>query len=117
MHYAACLGDPEIITILVNVKHINLNIIDEETGVNAFWLAAFYGRGQACSILAEKGIDIMNKHSGTNSNALHIAIERKHYKLANMLINSQFPVNEEKVGGISPLDLACTDHKAYEVAI
>ena len=77
--------------------------------MNAFWLASFYGRGEAASLLASLGIDILIKHSVTKSNALHVAIERKHYDLAKMLINSGFPINEEKQGGITALDLACID--------
>jgi len=76
IHFAACVGDAQIIEILSNSKNIDLNIVDEETGVNAFWLASLYGRGEACSILATKGIQILNTHKETLSNALHTAIER-----------------------------------------
>ena len=31
---------------------VDIDVIDEQTGVNAFWLAAFYGHGRAMAILA-----------------------------------------------------------------
>ena len=86
LHFAASLGNVEIVEIVASSKNINLNIVDEETGTNAFWLAVFYGRGEVASHLATKGIDILCKHKETQSNALHISIERHHYKLAVMLI-------------------------------
>ena len=33
-------------------------------------------------LLANSGVDIMNVHSETKSNGLHVAIERGHYALA-----------------------------------
>jgi ankyrin repeat protein len=116
LHFAACIGDPEIINILAKSKRMKLAKLDGDTGVNAFWFAAFYGRGEACAILAELGIDILVQHKETRSNALHVAIMRKHYKLAIMLIQSKFPLNEVKKGGITALHLACLDHDAIGVA-
>jgi hypothetical protein len=57
-------------------------VVDEETGVNSFWLAAYYGKGECMGLLADAGINILNTHSVTKSNALHVAIERKHFEVA-----------------------------------
>jgi ankyrin repeat protein len=65
LHFAACLGNIEIVEILTKSKQIDIDVADEETGVNAFWMAAFYGRGEAASLLATKGIDILSKHKET----------------------------------------------------
>ena len=39
---------------------IDIQVVEPETGVNAFWIAAFYGHGGVMRVLAEKGIDIFN---------------------------------------------------------
>lgn len=79
---AASLGEPEVVRELVKNPKLKLDVIDEETGTNSFWLAAFYGRGENMIILADAGINILNVHKVTNSNALHVAVERKHYEVA-----------------------------------
>ena len=65
LHFASSLGNIEIVEIVASSKNINLNIVDEETGTNAFWLAVFYGRGEVASLLATRGIDILCKHKET----------------------------------------------------
>ena len=54
---------------------IDINYIDKETGTNAFWIAAYYGRGECVSFLANAGANILIKHNESQSNALHVAIE------------------------------------------
>jgi ankyrin repeat protein len=90
--------------------------VDSKTGTNAFWIACFYGRGECVGLLANAGIDIFNKHSETNSNGLHVAIERKHYEVANRLISSKYPLEETKKGGLTPLLLSARDRDAYYVS-
>ena len=51
-------------------------MVDNVTGVNSVWLAALYGHGEVMSLLANAGIDIMNRHNKTLNNALHVATER-----------------------------------------
>ena len=82
-----------------------MDIIDPVTGTNAFWIAAFYGRGATLAVLAEAGINLFVVHNKTKSNALHVAIERKHFGVASMLVKSNFPVWDTKEGGFSPLML------------
>jgi hypothetical protein len=54
----------------------DINVLDPDTGVNSFWLAAFFGNGEVMSILGKQGIDILSHHKETKSNALHVATER-----------------------------------------
>lgn len=42
---------------------VNINIQDPDTGINSFWLASYFGHGDIMQILAESGIDILNKHT------------------------------------------------------
>jgi len=93
---ASALGNPDVVRVLLQNKRLVLDVVDESTGVNSFWLAAYYGRGECMGLLANAGINILNTHRFTKSNALHVACERKHYEVANMLISSKFPLNEVK---------------------
>ena len=86
---------------------VDINHRDEKEGVNAFWLAAFYGHGEIMSILAKHGIDLLNRHKITQSNALHIATEKEHANVVKLLIDSGFPINETKQGGFTALIISC----------
>lgn len=95
---------------------MKIDVVDNKTGTNAFWIAAFYGRGECAGLLANSGINIFNKHIETNSNALHVAIERKHYEVAIMLIASKFPLEDKKTGGLTPLIISARDNAAISVS-
>ena len=114
--YAAALGRADCLRVLVRNPILDLNAEDEKSGANAFWTAAFYGRGECMGILSEAGIDILSTNKHTKTNALHLAIERKHYNIAKMLIESKFPLNDRKDGGLTALILAARDKGAYQVA-
>ena len=91
-------------------------MVDEKTGTNSFWIACFYGRGECVGLLANAGVNLFNKHKETQSNGLHVAIERKHYEVANMLISSRYPLEELKKGGLTPLLLSARDTNAFSVS-
>jgi len=55
---AAVKGNIEIIQLVLKNNSVDINCCDEKTGVNSFWLAAFFGHGQVMTLLAEAGIDI-----------------------------------------------------------
>ena len=71
--------------------------------MNAFWFAAFFGRGKCLNLLAEAGINILTKHKDTRANALHVAVERKHHRVVDMLVNSGFPLDLKMQGGLTAL--------------
>ena len=48
------------------------------------------------TLLAEAGINILGKHKDTESNALHVAMERKHYNIVQMLVQSNYPLDDMK---------------------
>ena len=51
-----------------------MDVIDAKTGVNAFWMSAYYGQGGSLAILADAGVNVFVKHNTTKTNALHVAI-------------------------------------------
>jgi ankyrin repeat protein len=113
---ASAIGEAECLKVILENNQTNIDVVDAKTGTNAFWIACFYGRGECVGLLANAGIDIFNKHSDTNSNGLHVAIERKHYEVATMLISSKYPLEEKKKGGLTPLLLSARDKEAYYVS-
>ena len=58
-------------------------------------------------LLAEAGIDVLNRHKQTHSNALHVAVERNHTHIVRMLTTSGYPLNDAKIDRLTPLILSC----------
>ena len=56
---AASKGSEEMINLILENKNINIHMVNEH-GVNAFWVAAFYGHGTIMTILAKKGINTLS---------------------------------------------------------
>ena len=117
IHLASAAGQTDCLKYMLLCPNIDIDVKDEQTGTNAFWLAAFYGRGEICAMLANSGANILLRHPETGSNALHVAIERKHFMVAKMLIQSKFPVNDTKKGGITPLILISRDKSKEAVSV
>ena len=106
---AAVKGEARIMKVILQNPTIDIHVIDETTGVNSFWLAAFYGHGEILSMLAEAGIDIMNRHKKTLNNALHDACDRQYPHIVQQLVDSGYPLNEKKSGGLTALVSSCVD--------
>ena len=71
---AASMGRPKALEVLLSNLGVDLDICEESSGVNAFWFAAFFGRGKCLKLLAEAGINILTNHRDTRANALHVAV-------------------------------------------
>lgn len=111
--FCASLGLVDCLKVILQNRNLDIDAIEEKSGTNAFWIAAFFGRGECMQLLAQAHIDILNRSKLTNMNALHIALQRKQYRVAKMLIKSGFPLNDLMKGGISPLILCAHDKKAH----
>ena len=94
---------------------VNIHLVDPMTGVNCFWLAANFGNGHVMKILAENGIDTLNTHSKTLSNALHIAVENKNKEIVELLIQSNFPLDKTKKDNITALISSCLDKESEDI--
>ena len=95
---AASRGNPEFIELMLQNKSVDINAIEQKTSVNSFWIASYYGHGEAMSVLAKHGIDVLNRNTVTKSNALHVAVERQFPSIVKLLVESNFPLNETKHG-------------------
>jgi len=42
---AAVLGNKNVMKLLLENPTLDINVHDAKTGVNSFWLAAYYGKG------------------------------------------------------------------------
>ena len=56
---AASIGDSETISLLLENKTIDINRKEKNSMVNAFWVAAFYGRGNAMNQLAAANANVL----------------------------------------------------------
>ena len=71
---AVAKGNSEIIDLMLRNEKIDINQKDE-FGVNAFWIACFYGKVEAIKTLNYMNIDMHVKNQN-GSNSLHIAVKR-----------------------------------------
>ena len=81
----------DFVELMLKNKTININRTDSY-GINAFWIAAFYGHPEIMRLLIARGADIFARnHNG--SNALHIAVKKNNFQIVKALINLKFPLN------------------------
>lgn len=110
---AAVLGHAECVKVLLSNPNCKINMKNPHNGCNAFWFACYYGRGECISLLAEAGIDILNVHRPSLANALHIAAKMKHEGVIQMLSESDFPLDDNMVGGITALMICADDVQMF----
>jgi ankyrin repeat protein len=77
--------------MMLSNKTVNINKTDKY-GINAFWIAAFYGNIEVMKSLVDRGADIFARnHNG--SNALHIAVKKNNFSIVQALVNIKYPLN------------------------
>ena len=93
-----------MIDLMLKNKNINIHV-ENEHGVNAFWVAAFYGHGTIMTILAKRSINTLSKNF-KHVNALHLAVTQDHLHIVKHLLNSDFPLDLQTKDGMTALMLA-----------
>jgi ankyrin repeat protein len=88
---AVAKGRLDIINLMLKNKGLDLNAKDIYSGINAFWLACYFGHSQIMRELANSGIDIyiMNKQK---INVFHLAIYQNFEGIVLMLLKSGFSI-------------------------
>lgn len=61
----AALGFVECLKVILKNQSLDIDAVEEKSGVNAFWIAAFFNRGECMQLLANAHIDILNKSKQT----------------------------------------------------
>ena len=84
--YCAANGRSKCMKILLTNKSLIINQNQQMSGVNAFWIAAYFGHSECLKLLSKSGIFLFSKQLKTNCNPLHAAILRKHYSVADQII-------------------------------
>ena len=80
-------------------------------GVNAFWIAAFYGKIDFMETLRTHGADIYATNQN-GSNALHIAVKRKNIDVVRYLVlKCGYNLEATKHNGVTALGIAA--YKGY----
>ena len=102
---AAAKGNVEILELMLKNKALDIQIKEHKTGLNAFWIACFFGHGHFMKVLAENGIDVLvANHQGINS--LHLACLLGFKEIVKMLIYSDFPLDKRCDLGMTALHIA-----------
>jgi ankyrin repeat protein len=96
---AAAKGSKEMIELCLMNKSLDLQVVNN-LGVNAFWIACMYGHGVAMGLLAEAGIYLFCTNRN-NVNALHLAVNRNHVHIVEMLLDSHYPLDPETADGMT----------------
>ena len=73
---AASKGSSEIMELLLLNKHLDIQVTNE-SGVNAFWIACFYGHGNIMKLLSSRNIDLMTVND-KGLNVMHLAVIKNH---------------------------------------
>jgi ankyrin len=98
---AAAKGSEEMLRLLLLNKTLSIEV-ENEQGVNSFWIACFYGHGHIMKILADHGINIFSKNK-KDVNVMHLACEKNYVKIVEMLLDSGFSLTAETKTGMTAL--------------
>ena len=79
-------GNADLMSAILRNPTVDVDVLDEETGTNAFWMAAYYGHVNIMQILSRTKISKLITHKETKSNVLHLAVERNHPVMARILL-------------------------------
>lgn len=104
IHVIATKGDIHALEIVLKNKNLDLNA-ENQSGVNAFWVACRFGHGEIMRRLAMSKIDVLTKDRN-GVNCLHLAVQRDHGHIVTMLLASGFPLEEMTNEGYTAIHIA-----------
>ena len=76
---ASAVGSTELILLMLKNKFLNIEVKDK-SGINAFWVACYFGHGNIMYQLANVGIDVLSTNQ-MGINALHLAVQKNLIKI------------------------------------
>ena len=74
---AVAKGSVKMLELILMNKTVDIDVTDPASGINSFWLACLYDKGDIMNTLAEAGINVA-VHNQSNINVLHLAIYKNH---------------------------------------
>ena len=102
---ASAKGYLDMIDLMSQNESIDVNKTDKN-GVNAFWIAAWYGRVETMRKLLSMRVDPLATNQN-GSNALHIAVKLGHFDAVRELIRlKNFPVDSMKKNGVTSMGIS-----------
>lgn len=109
IHLACQMGNYELISLLLNTTHININAMDCHNR-NCLFYAVVYGDEKIVNLLIEKNVTIKIRNL-VGDTPLHIAVQHptNAYELTNSLLQKQDGkdlINEPAMDGMKPVLLA-----------
>ena len=107
----------EVVDFLIN-NGATVDIRSDNTGYTALYKSAGIGSVPITSLLLSKGANINSETSRLYSNKqtpLHIASENNHIRVVELLIKMRADINNKNVSGNTPLHIASSNRKYYEL--
>jgi len=102
---AAAKGNIQMLNLMLANRTLDINKKDK-FGVNAFWIASFYGKLDFMGILRDHGADVYATNQNS-SNALHIAVKKKSLDVVRYLITTcAYKLDITKHNGVTALGIA-----------
>ncbi len=102
---AAAKGYIDLIDLMSQNSTLDVNKTDKN-GVNAFWIAAWFGRVETMRKLLSMHVDA-HATNQNGSNALHIAVKLGHVEVVKEIIRlKNFPVDATKKNGVTAAGIA-----------
>lgn len=102
---ASAKGHIDLIELMSQNCTIDVNKTDKN-GVNAFWIAAWFGRVETMRKLLSLRVDPLAINQN-GSNALHIVVKLGHFDAVRELIRLRnYPVDAMKKNGVTAMGIA-----------
>ena len=106
---AAAKGHTEMINLIFQNNKVDVNKTDKY-GVNAFWIASFYGHIETMRVLVQHKVDIYARNQN-GSNALHMAVKRDNVEVIKELLRLNYDLQIPKHNGVTVLGIAALSNK------
>ena len=102
---AAAKGFVDLIELMRQNATLDVNKTDKN-GVNAFWIAAWFGRIETIRKLMSMKVDSLAANQN-GSNSLHITVKLGHFEVVRELIRlKNYPVDAMKKNGVTAMGIA-----------
>ena len=116
IHLAVSKSNLEMVRVMLKNPTCDPDVVDKDTGVTAYWLAAYYGHLNIMRELNIYGVDIYTTHKATGTNVLHLAVEKRYRAILSHLIECEFDLDIRKTGGVTALMIACRNKESESLA-
>ncbi|KAF4381739.1 hypothetical protein G4B88_002889 [Cannabis sativa] len=109
LHYAAHLGNVEVVELFLEINHSSITYVNDNNGMSALHIAAKEGHVNVMRSIVTKCPDTCESLDDRDRTALHVAVESGKKNAVKFLLRTlafQDLINEQDKEGNTPLHLA-----------